>query len=73
MIVDDTQLNVVLLQHLVKRLPECEPVCFTDAEVALDGRLDHSPDLLVIDGTTPKLSGIEFVLGLRAGHPDVPA
>lgn len=71
-IVDDTQLNVVLLQHLVKRLPECEPVCFTDAELALGWCLDHNPDLLVVDYMMPKLSGIEFVQRFRAGHPDVP-
>jgi putative two-component system response regulator len=48
-IIDDTQLNVTLLQHLVRKLPECEPVCFTDPVAGLDWSLANEPDLLIED------------------------
>jgi putative two-component system response regulator len=36
-IIDDTQLNVTLLQHLARKLPDCESVCFTDPVAGLAG------------------------------------
>jgi putative two-component system response regulator len=71
-IVDDTQMNVVFMQHLVKKLPDCQPVCFTDALEALDWCLANDPDLLVVDYMMPRLTGVELVRRLRAGKPDTP-
>jgi len=33
-IVDDTQINVTLMQALVNRIEGCEPICFTDSGAA---------------------------------------
>jgi len=71
-IIDDAQVNVTLLQHLVRKLPECEPVCFTDPVVGLDWCLANEPDLVVVDYMMPKMSGTELVEKFRARYPDIP-
>ncbi|MBK6852719.1 MAG: response regulator [Burkholderiales bacterium] len=71
-IIDDTQMNVTFMQHLVKKLPGCTPVTFTDPLVALDWCLDKDPDLLIVDQQMPGLSGIELVKRFRVRHPDTP-
>lgn len=71
-IIDDTQLNVTLLQHLVRKLPECEPVCFTDPVAGLDWCLANEPDLLIVDYMMPQLSGTELTAKFRARYPDIP-
>ncbi len=71
-IVDDARMNVVFIQHLVNKLPDCTAVCFTDAMAALRWCLDNDPDLLVVDHMMPGLSGIDLVKQFRARHPDTP-
>lgn len=71
-IIDDTQLIVTLLQYLVRKLPDCEPICFTDPVAALDWCLANEPDLVVVDFMMPHLSGTELVERFRVVHPDIP-
>jgi putative two-component system response regulator len=71
-IVDDTPMNVTFMRHLVTKLPECQAMCFTDAQVALQWCLDNDPDLLVVDYMMPRLSGIDLVRQFRQHHPDTP-
>lgn len=66
LIVDDTQLNITLMQHLIKKLPECEAHGFTDPVQALAWCDDHVPDLVVVDYMMPVLDGIEFTRRFRA-------
>lgn len=72
LIVDDVQINVTLLQHLVKKLPQAEAVSFTDPRAALDWGAANTPDLVVTDYMMPDMNGIELTRALRAHHPDVP-
>lgn len=71
-IIDDAQLNVTLLQHLVKKLPVCESVSFTDPVAALDWCLNNEPDLVVVDYMMPQMDGAELVEKFRVRHPDIP-
>ncbi|GAB4214797.1 MAG: two-component system response regulator [Rhodoferax sp.] len=71
-VVDDVQMNVTLMQHLVRRLPEAQPVCFTEAPKALQWCLDNDPDLLVVDHMMPEMSGIELVQAFRQRYADTP-
>ena len=71
-IIDDAQINVTLLQHLVRKLQDCEPVCFTDPLAGLEWCLANEPDLLIVDYMMPNLSGVELSARLRVHHPDVP-
>ncbi len=71
-IIDDAQINVTLLQHLVRKLPDCESVCFTDPVVALAWCSLNEPDLVVVDYMMPQLSGTELTEKFRARYPDIP-
>lgn len=71
-IIDDAQLNVTLLKHLVRKLPDCEPECFTDPVAGLDWCLANEPDLLVVDYMMPGLSGTELTTRFRERFPDIP-
>jgi len=71
-IIDDAQMNVTLLRHLVRELSGCESVCFTDPVAALEWCLANEPDLVLVDYMMPILSGTELVKRFRACHPDVP-
>ncbi len=71
-IIDDIQMNVTALQYLVRKLPDCESVCFTDPVAALEWCLANEPDLVLVDYMMPTLSGTELVKRFRAHHPDVP-
>ena len=71
-ILDDAQLNVTLLLHLVRKLPDCEAVPFTDPEAALAWSLEHGPDLIITDYMMPLLDGLEFTRRFRERHPDIP-
>jgi putative two-component system response regulator len=73
-IVDDTQINVTLLQHLVRKIPDCESVCFTASVAALAWCIDNEPDLLIVDYMMPELNGIELVERFRQipRYADIP-
>jgi putative two-component system response regulator len=73
-IIDDAQINVTLLQHLVRKIPGCEPVGFTDPLVGLDWCLANKPDILVVDYMMPQLKGTELVERFRRvpGYADIP-
>ncbi len=71
-IIDDLQINVTLLQHLVKKLPGCTSICFTDPLAALDWCMSNEPDLIIIDYMMPKMSGVEFVERFRVRYATIP-
>lgn len=65
-IVDDTQVNVTLMQALIGRIAECEPVCFTESAAGLQWCIDNDPDLIIVDYMMPAPDGIEFIQRFRA-------
>ena len=65
-IVDDTQINVTLMQALVNRIEGCKPVCFTDSAAGLAWCLENNPDLVIVDYMMPAPDGIEFIQRFRA-------
>ncbi len=73
-IVDDTPLNLALMQTLIGKLPECEPVTFSQPEEALQWCKLNQLDLLIVDYMMPGIDGIEFIQRFRAMsvHEDVP-
>ncbi len=72
LIIDDAQLNVTLLKHLVSKMPDCEAVCFTDPLAAMEWCQVNEPDLLVVDYMMPILNGLELTQRFRAHYPDIP-
>lgn len=73
-IVDDTQINVTLLSHLVRRQDGCAPLEFTNPIIALEWCIEQIPDLIIVDYMMPEMDGIEFVRKFRAcpGREDIP-
>lgn len=73
-IIDDTPLNLVLMEKLVSRQPACEPVTFTDPALGLAWCLGNEPDLIIVDYMMPVLDGLAFIDKVRCRHErdDVP-
>lgn len=73
-IVDDTPVNLTLMQALVTREIACTPRVFSDPVEALAYCSTEELDLLIVDYMMPELDGIEFIRRLRtvAGREDLP-
>lgn len=73
-IVDDNEINVTLLRHLVKAVDEAVPITFTDSAAGLQYCLEQDPDLIVIDYMMPHPDGMAFIEALRRhpGRQDTP-
>jgi putative two-component system response regulator len=65
-IVDDTQINVTLMEALVRRIDGCTPICFTESAAGLQWCLENKPDLVIVDYMMPAPDGIEFIQRFRA-------
>lgn len=74
LIIDETQLNITLLQHLMNKVPDYESIAFTDPYAALDWCRDNEPDLVVVDYAMADMNGIEFTRQFRgfANYADIP-
>jgi len=74
LVVDDTQINVTLLSHLVTKLDGCNAIGHTDPFEALAWCAANIPDLVLLDYMMPGLDGIEFLRRFREipGRADIP-
>ncbi len=64
-IIDDTPINLALMQTLVNRVEGCLPETFLDPQVALEACLLTPPDLVIVDYMMPGLDGLEFIRRFR--------
>lgn len=73
-IVDDNIVNVTVLKVLVRQLPDCQSVEFTDPKLALDWCWRNEADLVVTDYMMPEMDGLAFFHAFREvpGCQDVP-
>jgi len=73
-IVDDSDINLTLLKHLVNRLGDCQPELFSDALEGLRWCSENDPDLVIVDYMMPELDGIGFIERFRAvpGREETP-
>ena len=65
LIIDDTEINLILFAALVKKLDDCVPRTFANAREALAWTQDNSPDLVIVDYMMPDLDGLEFIRLMR--------
>jgi len=65
-IVDDTQINVTLMQALVNRIEGCQPLGFYESSAGLQWCIDNPVDLVIVDYMMPAPDGIEFIQRFRA-------
>ena len=66
-IIDDTEINLTLMKHLVKKHAGCVAYCFSDSAKGLQWCLENSPDLIIVDYMMPPPDGLEFIQRFRAG------
>lgn len=73
-IVDDTPLNLTLMETMVRRLPGCRALPFSDPRPGLSWCESNEPDLIIVDYMMPGLDGLEFIRRVRSCHDrdDVP-
>jgi putative two-component system response regulator len=74
LIVDDTEINLILFGALVKKLDDCQAHVFADSREALAWVTQNVPDLIIVDYMMPELDGIEFIRLVREmpGRKQVP-
>ncbi len=74
LIIDDVQVNVALVTHLIAKVEDCVALGFTVPEQALAWCETQLPDLLIVDYMMPGLNGIELIRRFRAlhGREDIP-
>lgn len=65
LIVDDTEINLILFSALVKKLDNCESHSFSDSRAGLVWAQENVPDLVIVDYMMPELDGLEFIRLLR--------
>lgn len=73
-VIDDNQVNLMLLKHLVGQMPGHEAFTFNESAQGLAWCLEHEPDLIVVDYMMPAPDGMEFLRQLRRApaRQDVP-
>ena len=74
LIVDDTEINLILFGALVKKLEHAESTTFVSSTAGLAWAKANDPDLIIVDYMMPELDGIEFIRLLREtpGKQEVP-
>lgn len=65
-IIDDTPVNLALMQAMVGRIEHCESHAFVDPREGLAWCLANDPDLVIVDYMMPELDGLELIRLLRA-------
>lgn len=67
-IVEDTPVNLVLMQSLVKRLGDHDCKVFSEPELGLAWCFAEAPDLIIVDYMMPVMDGMEFIRHCRANE-----
>ena len=66
LIVDDTEINLILFEALIKKMGQCTSRTFSNAVDGLAWAQTHEIDLVIVDYMMPMLDGLEFIQRLRA-------
>ena len=65
LIVDDTEINLILFSALVKKIDGCQSKSFSNAPQGLAWAQSNDFDLAIVDYMMPELDGIRFIELLR--------
>lgn len=74
LVLDDAQINVTLLCHLLQKLDGCRSISFTQPAKALSWCASQVPDLVLVDYMMPEMDGVAFISHFRQlqGCADIP-
>lgn len=67
-IIEDTPVNLVVMQSMVRRLGDHDCQVFSDSGVGLDWCIEKLPDLIVVDYMMPGMDGLEVIRRCRANE-----
>ena len=67
-LIDDNQVNLTLLRHLLARDSNSDTVSFQNPIEGLDYCLHHAVDLVLVDYNMPEMTGIDVIEQLRANE-----
>ena len=73
-IVDDSEINLILFKQLVLRIEGLEPICFDTSKSALEWCAENTVDIAIVDYMMPSPDDLEFIRRFRDldGKSDVP-
>jgi putative two-component system response regulator len=66
LIIDDTEINLILFGALIKKLDNCRSHSFASPLEGLAWAASHIPDLVIVDYMMPDIDGLEFIQRFRA-------
>jgi putative two-component system response regulator len=69
-LVDDDGATLAIQKRYTKKFCGVEPMAFTDPEKAAAYLKGNKADLIVVDYSMPKLSGIDLIHAVREGSPN---
>lgn len=74
LIVDDDPINLALLSHLLKSIPNVVCTEMSDSVLALAWCRKHEPDIVLVDYMMPRLDGLQFLEVFRSlpGRATIP-
>lgn len=74
LVLDDNRANLVLVQELLLKLPDCTSILMQSPVEALEWCHSQTPDLVIVDFMMPNMNGIEFTRCFRqiVGNTDIP-
>ena len=64
-IIEDTPINLVLMQSLVRRMGDHDCKVFSEPELGLEWCLAEPPDLIIVDYMMPVMDGVTFIRHCR--------
>ena len=73
-VIDDSQTNLVILRGLVAKLMDANCFAFNDSERAIEHLMTNEADVIVVDYSMPKITGVELIKRMRASprHSSTP-
>lgn len=67
-IIDDSTTNLIVLRGFCSKLEGADCVGFADSEQAIDFLMANDADLVMVDYSMPRVTGIEVIKRMRASE-----
>jgi len=65
-VVDDSPTNLIVLRSLTAKIVDSSCLGFTDSEQAIEHLMSNDADVIVVDYSMPKITGVELTKRMRA-------